>query len=414
MKNLKIGILLMTAVVMTGAVSCKKKGCTDSTALNYSDKAKKDDGSCSYPSSEVKDTTVNGVNYITISGTIDADMTFTSANSYILSGGVLVDNGATLTIEAGTTIYGADDNTIPFLAIQRGAKIMAIGTETNPIVFSTIKANPQAGDWGGLILNGKAPVNNGVDPMGEGNTGLYGGSDATDNSGVLKYVRVEYAGKQITADKELNGFSFYAVGNGTTLDHLQAYKNADDGFEFFGGTVNLTNSLSYGSGDDSFDFTYGWSGNGTNWLAIQSATEGDRGIEGDNNSSNNAAAPFSNPTLSNIKLVGRGSVASTSGMKLREGTKATITNIEIVDFSKGIDIEHDQTLNNVTAGSLTVSQATTTNCTTSISFKGNKDSQGNVVNPQMETDAANSGNAVVDNNGSVSTAWITGTWSRSL
>lgn len=415
--NLNFGIIAMAVAVSLTSVSCKKKGCTDPTATNYSEKAKKDDGTCEYPADKknytLEETTVNGQTYIKVTGTIDESITFSSANKYMISGGVFVDGGATLTIEAGTTVYAADDNTTPFLAVQRGAKINAVGTANNGILFTSMKSNPQAGDWGGIIINGRAPINNGVDPIGEGNTGAYGGTVANDNSGIMQYVRLEFGGKQLTADNELNGFSLCGVGSGTTLDHLEAFKCADDGFEFFGGTVSLNYAISIGSGDDSFDWTYGWSGVGSNWIAIQDGT-GDRGLEGDNNSSNNAASPFSNPTLSNIYLKGNGVSAGTVGAKLREGMKANIQNIEIIDFKTGIEIEHDVTLTNVIAGTLNVINATTTNVTTSVNFKGSKDSNGNEINPQLKADAQASGNVTVDGSGSVDLSWKTGTWFRDL
>ena len=230
-RQIKFSVLLLSALSM-GVVSCKKEGCTDENAINYQESAKKDDGSCVYKQYSLEETTINGVSYIKISGTIDESITLNASTKYLLSGGVFVSNGATLTIEAGTMIYAADDNTVPFLAIQRGSKIMAEGTENNPIVFTTIKANPSPGDWGGIIINGFAPVNNGVDPVGEGGTGVYGGNNPSDNSGVMRYVRVEYGGKQFTSDKELNGFSLNGVGNGTVLEYLEAYMNSDDGFEF--------------------------------------------------------------------------------------------------------------------------------------------------------------------------------------
>ncbi|TNE53564.1 MAG: hypothetical protein EP338_11110 [Bacteroidetes bacterium] len=412
-KNISAGLILTVALAF-GFASCKKEGCTDSNAENFNSEAKKDDGSCTYKSYTLEPTTVNGVSYTKVSGTIDESITLNASTKYLLSGGVFVSNGATLTIEAGTTIYAADDNTVPFLAIHRGSKINANGTADQPIVFTTVKSNPAAGDWGGIIVNGYAPVNNGVDPEGEGGTGKYGGTNAADNSGVLRYVRVEYAGKQFTADNELNGFSFNGVGNGTTLEYLQAYMVADDGFEFFGGTANLSYALSYGSGDDSFDFTYGWSGTGMNWRAEQSATEGDRGIEGDNNSSNNAAAPFSNPTLKNIELVGRDTSAHTVGMKLREGTKATVDNLVVSNFLKGIEIEHDQTLENVLAGDLTVINATVNGAASDISIKGSKDANGNTINQTLVDDAKASSNVKVDGSGTASTSWLTGSWYRNL
>jgi hypothetical protein len=417
--TIKMAIALVSLVSVAGMTSCKKKGCTDPNAVNYSDKAKVDDNSCKFadgngatPNSQ-NDTIINGVSYVYISGTYTESLNFSSANKYLMSGGVSIENNANLTIAAGTQIYAADDNSTVFLAIQRGSKIFAEGSENNPIVFTTIKSNPQPGDWGGIVINGRAPINNGTDPVGEGQTGQYGGTVVNDNSGIMRYVRVEWAGKQITADVELNGFSFYGVGSGTVLDHLQAFQCADDGFEFFGGTANLTNALSFGAGDDSFDWTYGWSGTGSNWKAMQTPG-GDRGLEGDNNGSNNTASPYSNPTLNNIHLVGNGSADGKSGAKLREGMKATITNLLIEGFAKGLDVEHDVTLNNVIAGTLSVSQASTVDVTTSVVFKGSKDASGNEINPQLKTDAANSGNVVVDGQATVTGAWITGTWYRNL
>ena len=410
--KLKLGTMVLAAVFALTFTSCKKKGCTDPTATNYNDKAKKDDGTCEFADAstyKIETTTINGVSYEKITGTIKENIALDATKNYMLSGGVFVDAGAVLTIPCGTMIYAADDNTIPFLSILRGSRIMAMGSESCPIVFTTIKSNPQPGDWGGIIVNGYAPINNGVDPIGEGQTGTYGGTNPSDNSGVMQYIRVEYAGKQITADTELNGFSFNGVGNGTTLDHLQAFKCADDGFEFFGGTVNMSYALSYGSGDDSFDFTFGWSGTGNYWRAVQSATEGDRGIEGDNNSSNNAATPFSNPTLSNIELIGRGSAAATSGAKFREGTKATVSNIVIEGFSKGFDIQHDQTLTNVINGSFKLTGGTANvDVTTPLKFTAN------TSGASLETDAQNSGNVIVDGSGVSASTWISGIWFKNL
>ena len=189
--NTKVLLALGLAISI---LSCKKEGCTDQNATNYSEEAKKDDGSCLYKSFTLEEVTENGTAYTKVTGTIDESLTFSSSKNYMISGGVFVDNGATLTIEAGTTIYAADDNSVPFIAIQRGANINANGTADNPIVFTTVKASPASGDWGGIVINGYAPVNNGVDPEGEGGTGKYGGTNAEDNSGVMRYVRVEYAG----------------------------------------------------------------------------------------------------------------------------------------------------------------------------------------------------------------------------
>lgn len=337
--------------------SCKKKGCTDPAATNYSSEAKKDDGSCILPVIENPwtEVTVGGTTYRQISGNITADLTLTAANNWMLSGGVFVNDGVTLTIEAGTTIKTADDGTVPFLSIAQGGMINAVGTAAAPIIFTPVADSPTPGSWGGIILNGKAPLNTGLTAVGEGGTGIYGGTEANDNSGTMAYVRVEYAGKLLSVDNELNGFSFNGCGSGTTLHHLQAYKGADDGFEFFGGTVSLKYAISTGNQDDSFDWTHGWSGNGQFWVVNQDVAGGDRGIEADNNGDNNTIAPYSNPTIANVTLIGvNDGDDSNQGLKLREGTKGNLVNFVVTGFPKrGCQVEHDATLDNMNGSELT-------------------------------------------------------------
>lgn len=304
----------------------------------------------------------------TITGTITENTTLSKGNTYVLKAGVHVKSGATLTIEEGVTVKSdANEPVAAYLLIEPGAKINAVGTESAPIVFTSGKASPKTQDWGGIILTGKAPINveGGVaaSEMGAGVT--YGGTDANDNSGVMKYVRVEYTGKKSNADKEHNGFTFEGVGAGTILEHLAVFNGADDGIEFFGGTVNLKYAVVYGAEDDSFDWTYGWSGKGQFWVAVQGDDFADRGIEADNNGNNNSASPFSNPMLSNITLVGStiaqtddgaGSIEAgkTRAMKLREGTKGILQNVVAYGFHSGIEVEHDQTFANMNDGSLSL------------------------------------------------------------
>ncbi len=348
-----IKTLLFAGAIALLATSCKK-GCMDSTATNYNPDAKKEDkkNPCLFDSTVV---VINGVTYNKIFGTIKTNTTFKATENYLLSGGVFVEDGVTLTIEAGTTINTADDGTTPFLSIKRGGKLMACGTSSSPIVFTPIKSSPNPGEWGGIILNGKAPINVGAEATGEGGTGLYGGSDPTDNSGKLCYVRVEYAGKLLSTDNELNGFSFNGVGSGTELEYLQAYKGADDGFEFFGGTASLKYAVSTGNEDDSFDWTQGWTGNGQFWVAQQGSNGGDRGIEGDNLEDNNTVTPYSNPTLSNITLVGLNDGDDLNqALKLREGTKGSLYNVVATGFPKrGCQVEHNQSITNMNNGELT-------------------------------------------------------------
>jgi hypothetical protein len=293
-----------------------------------------------------------------ISGVINENITLESEITWILKGGVFVKDGSVLTIEKGTRLF-ADENdaTTEFLSVLRGGKIIAEGTASEPIVFSSAKPSPAPGDWGGIIINGYGILNVGDTAEGEGGTGVYGGNDNNDNSGVLKYVRVEYAGKILGTDNELNGFSFNGVGSGTTLEYLQAYNGSDDGFEFFGGAANLKYAVSTGNEDDSFDWTHGWQGKGQFWV-VEQMGKGDRGIEADNNGDDNTLEPYSNPTLSNLTLIGINDDGENTGMRLREGTKGKIYNAIVTNFPKsGIRVSDETTTNNMNDGSLMVSNS---------------------------------------------------------
>lgn len=237
----------------------------------------------------------------TISGDITTNVNYAYGN-YKLQGVVRVKNGATLTIAAGSTI--TIDKTLSVdnaLIVEQGGKINLIGTASSPIVFTEISKVP--GSWSGIMLVGKAPIiaagGNTTAISEDGSNVTYGGTDAIDNSGNLSYVRVEYAGKKVADGlKETNGFTFYSVGSGTVLDHLVSYKGADDGYEFFGGTVSMTNAISYGNFDDAFDWQDGWRGtNNSNWTGIQ-VGKGNFGMEIECSSNNNAFYP----TVSGVTL----------------------------------------------------------------------------------------------------------------
>lgn len=235
-----------------------------------------------------------------LSGEITSNLTIKKGN-YTLEGIVKVADGATLTIEAGATFTVSTAVTSSLVVLQ-GGKIIALGTANEPIVFTTTAKTP--GGWGGITLYGRAPikaVNGNPSAVSEdGNAITYGGNDANFSSGILKYVRVEYAGKKISdGTSETNTFTFYAVGDGTILENLVAYKGTDDGYEFFGGTVSAKNLVAYGNYDDSFDWQDAWSGqNNTNWYAFQTVT-GNFGmeIEASANVDNTA------PKISNITLI---------------------------------------------------------------------------------------------------------------
>lgn len=296
----------------------------------------------------------------TLTGTITDDLTLTSDKAWLLRGGVFIGddtNETVLEVEPGTTVYG-ESSTNGMLVIRRGSKLMAEGTAEAPIVFTSSKEDGARarGDWGGLILNGRAPVNGcdegACEAFGEGGTGFYGADDEEDSSGVLKYVRVEFAGTLVSPDNELNGVAFQGVGRGTEVDHLQIHMGADDGVEFFGGTVNVKHVLVTGVADDSIDWTDGWQGRAQFIVAQQYEDAGDNGIEADNNAENNAAAPRSSPMISNVTLIGSpSSDLSDVGVLLREGTGAYLANFVVAGFNEAcLDIDHDETFANAANG----------------------------------------------------------------
>jgi hypothetical protein len=228
-----------------------------------------------------------------ITGDLAASKTFAYGN-YTLKGIVKIQSGVTITFDAGSTITADATNGVDALVVLNGGKLIMNGTAAEPIVMTEISSTP--GSWGGIIMYGDAPIvgASGVTTANseDGLALSYGGTNPTHNGGSLKYVRVEYAGKKITdGTSEMNGFSFYSVGSGTTLENLVSYKGADDGFEFYGGTVSLKNAISYGNFDDSFDWQDGWRGqDNTNWYAYQTGT-GNFGMEIECKSFNNAFFP---------------------------------------------------------------------------------------------------------------------------
>ncbi|WBV61434.1 hypothetical protein PFY12_04755 [Chryseobacterium camelliae] len=236
----------------------------------------------------------------TLAGTITKDLLIKKGN-YTIDGIVKVAANVTLTIEAGA-VFNVVTTKTSSLVILQDAKINAQGTISEPIVFTTSTKTP--GDWGGITIYGKAPIKaangNTTAQSEDGNNLSYGGTDANSNSGVMKFVRVEYAGKKIgDGTSETNSMTFYSVGAGTILENLVAYKGTDDGYEFFGGTVSATNLISYGNYDDSFDWQDAWSGqNNSNWFAYQTGT-GNFGmeIEASGNSDNTA------PKINTVTLI---------------------------------------------------------------------------------------------------------------
>ncbi len=292
-----------------------------------------------------------------LEGKITGNLTLKADREHVLRGAVYVENDATLTIEPGTTIFGEGVSN-GTLIIARGSRIMAEGTPDAPIVFTSdaLEGSRGRGQWGGLIINGRAPSNQGI-TFGEGDTGAFGGNNPTDSSGVLKYVRVEFAGIEFSPDNELNGIAFQGVGSGTVVNYVQVHFNQDDGIEMFGGTVNIKHALVTGARDDSFDWTDGWTGKGQFWIAQQRGDEADNGFENDNSSKNNDATPRSAPTIYNATLIGdpQGPTSDT-GMLIREGAAGIYRNIIVHGFKNkaGLDIDNASTIAQANSGNLTI------------------------------------------------------------
>lgn len=290
-----------------------------------------------------------------IAGTIDKDTRLTKRNIYHLVGVVYVTNNATLTIEPGTVIRG-DDKTCGTLVITNGSKIVAEGLETDPIVFTSENEinNRKPGDWGGIIILGKAPINSlggihtlpfDLDPT----LNHYGGQDPEDNSGVMKYVRIEYAGRKLSASKELNGLSLAGVGRKTTISHVQISYSNDDSFECYGGDLNLSNLISYRTTDDDFDFTQGAQINISNSIAIRhpfsSDISGSRCFEVDSYekiantdmTKKMTKINASNITLVNLEENNQGLVRESAYIK--ENTFFNLTNSVVSGFAPFILLE---------------------------------------------------------------------------
>ena len=297
---------------------------------------------------------------IEIAGDISSDFSLTCTNVYVIKGNVHVTSGATLSIEKGTTIKGAfvppasDPATVAVLVIDPGAKLNAVGTEDEPIVFTSEKAqgSKAKGDWGGVVILGNAPTNhkdvngNTIQGKVEGIVvgGNFGGINPDDNSGTLKYVRLEYAGYAIGPNNELNGFTFGGVGRGTTLDHLQVRHNDDDCFEFFGGTVNAKYLACQYPTDDGIDWDNGYSGK-IQFAVVQqnpNANEDCNGFEGDNDATGTANAPISHPVIYNATLCGQNFDQSKVqyGILVRRRSAATMRNILVSGFETGWDVRN--------------------------------------------------------------------------
>jgi hypothetical protein len=310
---------------------------------------------------------------VNVSGSIVTNTTWSADNEYVLSGYVFVTSGATLTIEPGTVIKGevSTGAGAATLIITKNSKIMAEGTAEKPIIFTSSLDNldgslgsDRKGLWGGLIVLGNAAINSRSDGEAAGTPAqdqiegmsvssdqipliTFGGTDDTDNSGVISYVSIRHGGAVIGTGNEINGLTLGGVGSGTTISYVEVYANQDDGFEFFGGAVNAHHLVAAFCGDDSFDFDQGFRGSLHHLFTIQIQDQepGDKAIEWDGATSPLTAVPISSVIVSNLTAIGVGTSGDGSGSNAtinpRDNATVNLHNSVFVNYARGIEIESD-------------------------------------------------------------------------
>jgi len=301
------------------------------------------------------DAPINVPTTTTLSGNINTTTTLTSDKVWTLKGYVYITDGAKLIIQPGTTII-SDISEKGALCIERGAQIIAEGTAAKPIVFTSGKVVGERtpGDWGGIVILGRAKTNRTSEPTIEGGIGrAFGGTNDLDNSGVLKYVRIEYAGIASMPNSEINALTLGGVGSGTIIDNVQTIYANDDAFEFFGGTVNAKNLYAFATADDDFDFDFGYTGTITNGVAKrdpQFVDNGDagNGVECDNDGTGSTATPYTHPKLFNMILIGPNTASALAnhnlGLRFRRATQFTMKNSIIWGWMKGgLSLESNET-----------------------------------------------------------------------
>ncbi len=295
-----------------------------------------------------------GSEKIVDNGTGTGTVTWTKDNNYLIEGFVFVNDGQTLTIEAGTVVRfrAGEGENASALIVARGGKIIAEGTRNEPIIFTaeaddlilSVDKNKRV-LWGGLIILGNAPINvrggesaiEGI-PLSELRA-VFGGPDENDNSGILKYVSIRHGGTNIGDGNEINGLTLGGVGNKTVIDYVEVIANEDDGVEIFGGTVNLKHLVVSGCGDDAFDYDLGWTGRGQFWLAVQSKNLGDNLIEAGGGVNPVIGNPYSIPNIYNVTLIGNGNSGMGACVSFFNYAGGIIANSLIVDDNHGVLLE---------------------------------------------------------------------------
>ena len=271
-----------------------------------------------------------------ISGAIDADMMLDANVIYRLTGVLSVENGATLTIPAGTTII-SDTGTDKYIVVQKGSMINIEGTMDDPVIMTSADQTP--GDWGGLVIAGNASTTEGIDAIAEVGGIVYGGTDDTDNSGTIDYLVINYAGAQINSESQYNGLSLYAVGSGTTISNVAILNGTDDGVEFFGGTVSASNFYLENNEDDAVDWTEGWNGTLTKTYVLHSIDGFSTAVEADG-----VDAAVGVPTLVDFTAI-----SSTGGtaLQFKKTTGAIFTNIVLDGYATNVDMRDGGPVSNV-------------------------------------------------------------------
>ena len=311
---------------------------------------------------------------VTLPGTFNGERVGYMLDGSVFVGDNLISNpsgsSAVLEIGAGAILMGQNGEDALF--INPGSRLNALGTQGNPIVMTSATdaadgnvddglvggSSTEKGEWGGLVINGLAPINDcdvstntpgaaDCNKTGEGGSGLFGGTNPNDNSGRLEYVRVQYAGFRFNGEDELNGIAFQGVGDMTVVDHIHVHNGNDDGVEFFGGTVDATHVVVTGADDDSIDWTDGWQGDLQFAVVVQDDVSADRGIEGDNRGNDinvgEAEGLRSMPNISNFTFLGSSAAAAspTDGIKIRAGTDGVLANGIVVGFGLGDGLDYD-------------------------------------------------------------------------
>lgn len=353
-------MLRIRSSMLLAALACTPTACGDDPQVTP-DASETPDARVADADPEAPDA---GPMTVDITDDVTGNTTWVYPNTYILENHIFVESG-TLTIEAGVVVKGDSGSS---LVITQNAKIDAQGTATRPIVFTSSQpeGSRATGDWGGVVLLGKAPINvaggiNKVEGFPDSETRTsYGGTDPSHDCGTITYARIEFAGFQLAPNNELNGLTMGGCGGQTEIDYIQVHLGQDDGVEMFGGTANLKHILISQPDDDGLDWDFGWVGRVQFLILQQNALVGDKGMECDNNPNNNDVTPRSTPILYNVSLIGSDQEPGTAGKKqtgthYKNGTAGHVYNLIMAHFTDfPIDVQHTSTATQATEGNLYV------------------------------------------------------------